>query len=287
MTEGAMIAKMLVCLEGSPSSDATTQTAIEIASQRKASLSGIAIIDEPDIRAGAATGIGGSSFKHERDLSLLADARRRADEWLATFVGRCEAAGLLARTLEVVGRPFEVILAEMERHDLTLIGRDANFRFETNSEDRATREKILRHASHPILLVPERASCSQPALGATVLIAYDGGVAATRALTSFAVSGLAESRDIHVASVGDDGDKAWEMAERAAAHLRTLGVQAQVHSIVSALDNAAALIDFARELGAGLMVMGAFARSRMAELFSRSVTRALAEGSPMPIYMQH
>ncbi len=282
-----MIKQMLVCLEGSASSDATTQAAIEIASERKASLSGIAIIDEPDIRAGAASGIGGSSFKHERDLSLLADARHRADEWLATFEGRCEAADLPVRMLEVVGRPAEVILAEMEHHDLTLMGRDANFRFETNSEDRATREKILRHASHPLLLVPERASASKPTLGTTVLIAYDGGAAATRALTSFAASGLTESRNIHVASVGDDGDRAWEMAERGAEALRTMGVQAKVHSIVSALESAEALIAFAGEIGASLVVMGAFARSRMAELFSRSVTRALAERSPVPIYMQH
>ncbi len=282
-----MIKQMLVCLEGSPSSEATIGTAIGIAVERKASLSGIAIVDEPDIRAGAATGIGGSSFKHERDLSLLADARHRADAWLATFEGRCKKAGVPVRTLEVVGRPGAVILAEMERHDLTLMGRDANFRFETNSEDRATREQILRHASHPILLVPESVSDSKPALGATAVVAYDAGVAATRALTSFVASGLAESRTIHVASVGEDGDKAWEMAERGAEVLRTLGVQAKVHSIVSALENAEALVDFVGEIGASLVVMGAFARSRLAELFSRSVTRALAEHSPVPLYMQH
>jgi nucleotide-binding universal stress UspA family protein len=262
-------------------------TAIEIAREQHASLTGIAIVDEPDIRAGAATGIGGSSFKHQRDDSLLADARAHADDWVATFEGRCKAAGVPVKTLEVVGRPAGIIIAEMEHHDLTLIGRDANFRFETNGEDRATREKILRHASHPILLVPERAADSQPSLGATVLVAYDGGAAATRALTSFVASGLAESRKIHVATVDDDGERAWEMAERAASSLHAMGVEATVHSIVSVLPNAEALVKLGAEIGASLVVMGAFARSRMAEFFSGSATRALAECSPMPLYLQH
>jgi hypothetical protein len=39
---------------------------------------GLAIVDEPDIRAGTPTGIGGSSFKHERDEALLAEAPRLA-----------------------------------------------------------------------------------------------------------------------------------------------------------------------------------------------------------------
>jgi nucleotide-binding universal stress UspA family protein len=282
-----MIKSILVCLEGSASTATTTLTAIEIAHELNASLSGIAIVDEPDIQAGALGGIGGSSFKHERDVALLADARTRADAWLAAFKDRCTTAKVQARALEVVGRPSEIILAEMGRHDLTLIGRDANFRFETNREDRVTREKILRHAAHPILLVPERAEQSSFMLGSTVLVAYDGGEAAQRALASFAASGLAESRTIHVATVGDDGARAWEMANLAVESLRASGIQATGHSIVSTLSNAEALAKFGQTLGAGMVVMGAFARSRMAELFGGSATRALAEHSQTPLYLQH
>src|SRR5215471_413719 len=130
-----MIAKILVCLEGSASSDAATSVAIETAKRLAATLVGLAIIDEPDIRAGTATSIGGSSFKHERDEALVADARKQAEAWLTKFADRCHAAGVSARTVEVVGRPAAKILDEMQAHDLTVIGRDANFRFETESED--------------------------------------------------------------------------------------------------------------------------------------------------------
>ena len=71
-----MIKEALVCLESSASSEAATRLAITIANESQARLVGLAIVDEPDIRAGAATGIGGASYKHERDESLLADARQ-------------------------------------------------------------------------------------------------------------------------------------------------------------------------------------------------------------------
>src|SRR5438270_315217 len=98
-----MIKEILVCLEASPSSEAATRTAIAIARDLGAALVGLAIVDEPDIRAGAATGIGGASFKHERDEVLVADARRQAADWLALFERRCREAKVPAHALEVVG----------------------------------------------------------------------------------------------------------------------------------------------------------------------------------------
>src|SRR6476661_8688372 len=120
-----MIKEALVCLEGSQSSEAATRLAITIANDFKARLVGLAIVDEPDIRAGAATGIGGASYKHERDDALVAEARRAAADALALFERRCREAAVDARVLEIVGRPAASILAEMETRDLTVMGRDA------------------------------------------------------------------------------------------------------------------------------------------------------------------
>jgi nucleotide-binding universal stress UspA family protein len=279
-----MVKDILVCLEGSPSSEAATRLSIEIAQTCEARLAGLAIIDEPDIRAGAAVGIGGASFKHDRDETLVADARKHADDWIALFERRCREANVPASTLEIVGRPAESILREMNAHDLTVIGRDANFRFETEKDDLKTRDTILHRAARPVLLVPESA---EDKLGQVVLIAYDGSGAAKRALTSFADSGLAQARQIHVATVDDNGSQAWEMANRAVQMLAAMGIAAQAHNIVSVLPNVDALFEKAKKLGAGLMVMGAFAHSRLQHLFSGSATRGLVEKSEIPLYLQH
>src|SRR3954470_2794723 len=279
-----MIKEALVCLESSASSDAATRLAITIANQSKARLVGLAIVDEPDIRAGAATGIGGASYKHERDEALLADARHAAADALALFERRCREANVEARALEIVGRPADSILAEMEARDLTIIGRDANFRFETESDDAATREAILHRATRPVLLVPE--SADGP-ISQTVVVAYDGSRAAKRAIASFAASGLAASRNVHVATVDDNGARAYEMASAGVKALADAGVAAVPHNIVTALTNVEALFKFAGEIHAGLMVMGAFAHSRLAHLFHGSVTRGLVERTDVPLYLQH
>lgn len=278
-----MIKEILVCLEGSPSSDAAIRTAIEIARALSATLVGLAVVDEPDIRAGAAVGIGGASFKHERDETLIADAHQHATEWLAALERRCRDAGVAARTLEVVGRPTDSILEEADKHDLTVLGRDANFRFETDADDTKTREAILHRATRPVLLVPEGAFN----LGAKVVVAYDGSGAAKRAIASFIASGLHAGRQIHVASVDDNGAQAWELASRAVALFKEAGIAAKAHNIVSPLSNVDALFGFAKTLGAGMMVMGAFAHSRLRHLFQGSATRGMVERTAIPLFLQH
>ena len=279
-----MIKEALVCLESSPSSEAATRLATSIATDHGAKLVGLAIVDEPDIRAGAATGIGGASFKHERDETLVADARKRAADCLALFERRCREASIPARSLELVGRPAASILAEMEARDVTIIGRDANFRFETESDDTATREAILHSAARPVLLVPENTVVP---LARNVVVAYDGSKAAKRAIASFAASGLARAHSIHVASVDDSGAQAWELATAGVKILVDGGIAAVPHNLVSALSNVEALFAFAKEINAGLMVMGAFAHSRLAHLFHGSVTRGVVERTTIPLYLQH
>ena len=126
-----MIKDILICLEGSPSSERATDLSIEIARELGARLAGLAIVDEPTIRAGAATSIGGSSFKQHRDEVLVQDAQKQIAEYLARFEARCREAGLTPQLIEQRGKPSEKILEEMQARDITLIGRHVNFLFET------------------------------------------------------------------------------------------------------------------------------------------------------------
>jgi len=282
-----MIKNILVCIDGSVSSEETTLTAIKIARERNASLVGMAISHTPGSQPGMRAGIHGSSIDRRWTNLRPVDAHDYAAMLLATFERCCRSARVPVRVLKIVPRSPEDIIAEIERQDLTLIGHEATFQLESKGGHRSTREKILRRISRPVVLIPDDATGVSDPLGPTVLVAYDGGPAAARAMASFVASGLGESRDVHVATVGEDGEKAMETAMHAAEDLRASGIRAIPHSIVSALPDSDALVEFATKLGAGLVVMGAFARSRIKELFSGSLTRALVAGSPAPIYLQH
>jgi nucleotide-binding universal stress UspA family protein len=275
---------ILVCLEGSPSTAAAVRLAIDIAKPLEAHLVGLAIVDEPDIRAGTPTSIGGSSFKHERDEALVAEARKHAADAMALFERRCREAGVPGRPLEIVGRPVDAILEEMVTRDLTILGRDANFKFEIESQDSHTRDAILHRATTPVLVCPESAPL---AVGSKILVAYDGSGAAKRALASFAASGLARGREVHVVTIDDNGAIAWDMANKAVQVLQAADITAKGHNLVSLLSNVEVITKLAKDLQAGMIVMGAFTRSRLRELFSGSVTRSLVETTEIPLYLQH
>jgi nucleotide-binding universal stress UspA family protein len=187
-----------------------------------------------------------------------------------------------ARVLELRGVPAETILGELARHDLTVLGRDVNFRFATEEHDVATRDVILRRAGKPVLLVPDPCLDGEP-----VLIAYDGSLAARRALDSFATSGLARGRPLHVAAVHDDGAIAWELAEQGRLRLRELDLAATTHNIVSMLSITEALLEKRKQLGAGLMVLGAYTRSRFSRLLWGSVTAQMLAKTPVPLFLHY
>jgi nucleotide-binding universal stress UspA family protein len=276
-----MIKDMLVCLEGSPSSGQATELAIRLGLALEANLVGLAIVDEPDIRAGAASGIGGSSYKRDRDAALLKDAHEHAEQWIEAFLARCREVGVAARALEQRGRPAATILVEMRQHDLTFIGRNVNFLFETEEHDKTTRDAVVARAPKPVMVVPE----TLVEAGRAVLIAYDGSTAAKRALRAFADSGLAKDRPIHVASVGDEGAPAYELAAVGCELLREQGIKAQPHSVVSVLSIAEAILMQRQKLGAGILVSGAYAHSRLSHLIWGSVTHELLEKTVVPLFL--
>jgi nucleotide-binding universal stress UspA family protein len=281
--EQALINEILVCIEGSASGERAIELAITMAQKLGARLTGLAIVDEPDIRSGAATGIGGSSYKRQRDDALVSDAEARVHMWLERFGARCQRAGVPAHVLEERGRPEATILEKMGAYDLTLMGRHANFKFETMANDSGTRDGILHRSRKPVLVVPEEAPLESP----RVMIAFDGSSAAKRAIRSFADSGLATGRELHVACVDDDGASAWEMAARGVALFAELGFAAVPMNVVSVLPIADALIEARGKLGAGLMVMGAYTKSGLSELIWGSVTRELVEKTAVPLFLQH
>jgi nucleotide-binding universal stress UspA family protein len=277
--------EILVCLEGSPSTERAIVHGIALARRLGAGLRGLAIVDEPDIRAGTPSGIGGSSYKQQRDRTLLEDAQNRSEEWMLAFTDRCRAAGL-ERNVEVVkriGRPAAIILEELARSDLAVLGREVNFRFETDEDDRKTRDSVLHHARKPMLVVPEKEDEASEA----VLIAYDGSSASRRAVESFAASGLAAGRPLHMVSVDDEGARAWEMADRGAETLRAAGMEPTLHNVVSTLSIAGAILELQARLNAGLIVMGAYAHSRIAALIWGSVTRELVDKTTVPLFLHH
>jgi nucleotide-binding universal stress UspA family protein len=140
--------------------------------------------------------------------------------------------------------------------------------------------------SVPVLVVPD--TCAAPAAGASVLVAWNGSREAARALDG-ALPVLRWADRIVVL----DGSRATPETRRAPAPdlapwLSRRGLKPEVRRFEH--DGAAAgpaILEAARELGADLIVMGAWGHSRLAELILGGATRHLFTHSDRPMLVAH
>lgn len=274
--------EILVCLEGSASTARAVDVAIDLARSLPAGLVGLAVVDQAEV-AGGMPQVGNSRVRYGARAVPRGDARLRTRAWLADFVARGRAAGVAVRARSVHGRPDETIPAEVPRHDLTVLGRDVRFRIEPSDPDRYTRDRILRRAGRPMIVVPEPIA---PA-GSAVLLAYDGSAAATRALHSLADCRLARGREVHVATVNADGARALEIALHGCALLGQLGVRAVPENVVSSESTAAALLTRCARINAGLIALGGYIPSPLARLVWGSVTHEVVERATVPVFLHY
>jgi nucleotide-binding universal stress UspA family protein len=166
--------------------------------------------------------------------------------------------------------------------DLVVLSRAGSDRDEPRM---ATVESALFDSGRPVLIVPP--STAEPAtLGDTIVISWNGSTETARAVT-FAMPFLIRARQAVVLTVkgatveGPSGDEI-------AATLRLHGVPATAISHEDARHSpGAAILAHARELGADLLVKGAYTQSRIRELIFGGATRHILEHAELPVLMAH
>ncbi len=271
---------ILVGLDGSPEGESAVDLSLRWARQTGARLVGLGIVDEPTIRRPEPVPMGASHYKRERDERLLEDARRRVEEFLAGFAGRCAAEDVPYEVIEKVGLPHEQIVLTGQLYDLVVLPRQSHFHFETERKADDTVEKVLRHSARPVVVVPPRQRRSGP-----VVVAYDGGVHAARALQAFQALGIEPSAEVLVVSVHEDAREAVERAELAIAFLASHGIPALRTIVAAAGPVAPVILGAVENVDARLLVAGMRDRRRLTELFSGSTTQALLRGAQVPLFL--
>lgn len=276
-----MVRSILVGLDGSPFSVSAIELGVQWAKTLDAMLVGIAVIDEPAICQPQPMPIGGSQFKERRDEALLASARRKAEQLLATFSVKCADAEVSSKVLEDTGTPSERIRLEAQRYDMILLGKQTYYQFEEVEHGDDTLIDVLKATPRPVVAVPEKLGN-----GKSVVVAYDGSLQAARTLHAFQSTGLERSHDVHVVTIHTDHDEAVRHAERAIDFLSFHQIKAQRH-IVGSSSPASAIIEKSRQLDAALVVMGAYGQSAFQEFFFGSVTKTVLKEAQCPLFLYH
>jgi nucleotide-binding universal stress UspA family protein len=283
-----MLRSILIGIDFAGSDVTTQRLGIQWATRTGATLVGLAIVDEPGIRAlEPAWPVGGKPgvdpIYYRGYEARLEEMHHKAGQLLEQFAARCDEAGVAHAEMKAVGSPHERIQEEAQTCDVILLTRRSHLRFIAgDDEGDATLRKVLKDTPRPMVAVPKTEWPEGP-----VVIAYDGSLQAARALAAFAATGLGESSKIHVISVGSSPIAAAECTDRACKFLSHHKIVAVVHNLSSSAPPEEVILEQIRRLNAGLLVMGAYGRPVLREFFVGSVTRKMLEESPVPLFLYH
>lgn len=139
-------------------------------------------------------------------------------------------------------------------------------------------ERIVR-ASHKPVFVASRAF--QPIQ--KVLVAYDGGASAMKAVDHIARSPLFQRLAVHVVTVGTTTHEVTKGLADARAMLKVVGIEAETSVLPGQPETALAkLVD---EAHFDMLVMGAYGHSRIRSLIIGSTTTAMIRSCKVPIVL--
>lgn len=205
---------------------------------------------------------------------------------LAEFSRKAEAAGVLGQVfharadLYLVG---EYVAERARTRDLCLVPIADSL-----DGQRAVAEAVVFGSGRPtVLFRPGVANLPRGGLD-TVVLAWDGSRTAARAMSD-ALPLLAKAREVRVLTVvGEKPGARAGLGEDALRHLNAHGVAAVVDEVDPAGRRVGQVLeDYVEKCGCGLLVMGAYGRSRVREFILGGATEHMLSHLTAPVLLSH
>lgn len=183
---------------------------------------------------------------------------------------------------------IDAAIAEMRCVDLSILGQYDPDRDRAGFGRRLAEQAVMANGG-PVLFLPY--APSTVAVGETVLVSWDGGREAARAARD-ALPLLRTAKRIVILSLLGyrfrTGDDAQRSQVRLAAYLAAHGIEAEGRDMPCTIDrHGELLLSQVADLGADLVVMGAYGHARVRELILGGVTRIMLDSMTVPVLMSH
>jgi nucleotide-binding universal stress UspA family protein len=274
---------ILVHVDDGPRSALRLGVALGFAAQFRAHLVGMYVVPTRELAPSVAALLPADMVAAH--LQEMGAAQHRAE---AQFRQAAGAAGCTAIEWRApAGSPIDAAVAHARCSDLTILGQ-GNPADPASFFEKELTEAVVLTTGRPTLIVPFAMATTTP--GQNVLVAWDGGREASRAVGD-ALPVLANARHVTVMALQED--KVEPVADaaalaRLAAYLGTHGINAKVvRWEVADVSLGEWLLSRAADLGVDLIVMGAYAHTRLRELVLGGVTRTMLTAMTVPVLMSH
>jgi nucleotide-binding universal stress UspA family protein len=207
-----------------------------------------------------------------------------ADDLCQSIRNLAQTAGVAA-SVEVVTDAIDPLFSRIGKrarlHDISVCGRPRS------SDVWATElsETLLLSSGRPAILAPDGFDAARSSNA--VVIAWDGSAVAARAIGS-AMPFIDKAGQVEIVSVlgdrhADDLVAGADLAPMLAHH----GVKVTVTNLPYSRNVGKTIVEHAQNVRAGMIVMGAYAHSRLKQMVLGGTTTTMLQYSPVPILMAH
>jgi nucleotide-binding universal stress UspA family protein len=284
---------VLIPLFGSEADSWCLRAGMAVAKRFGAHADGLFVrIDPADVIPAIGDGVSPAVVMQLTDAAA-AEMARQSEAARGAFETACEQAGIAlvdgpgqgtaasARWIELTGRRDEIIPTKARVSDLTVLARSHD---QAPPELDAVIEATLFGAGRPLLIVPPGGA---RALGESIAVAWNGGTEAARAV-GWALPFLENAGAVHCLTAQTRRTRA-DVALELSDYLAWRGIACERHAIAAQEDEpvGAALLRVASEIGADLLVMGGYGRTRLSELVLGGVTRHVLAEATLPVLLSH
>ena len=269
---------VLVHLDSSERATARLETAIGLARAHGARLTGLYVVPQIVVPGFVQVHVGPELLNIQRSISMKEAAaveesfreRLRREDMVSEW--RCEN-----------GDAYEILPLHARYEDVVVIG-------QTPPDDHSGRlllqlpEQVILASGRPVIVIPYIGAQAEPPK--RILVAWNGSRESTRAVHD-AMPLLERAEQVTVLSVNPDKGRPAPGAD-IAAHLARHEVRAEAAETVNGeIDTGDVLLSRAADLGADLIVLGAYGHSRAREWTIGGVTRTLLRHMTVPVLMSH
>lgn len=278
--EHSSFSKILLGLDGSAHAEAAIEYACQLAHSYSATITGVAIIDQPGIQSSSGpVPIGAARYDIQLEEQQLKETEEKARGILNDFSRICDDRNINAILHADTGSPVSELIEESKFHDFIVIGKQTSFEYNAN-ETYGTLQRVLRNGLIPVLAAPDSVREIKK-----VLVAYDNSIPASKAVHMFLLLGIWNACDITLLTVNDDADAAQSLLDNLGEFFESYGIKPNLATQSGHPDTA--IKSYIAENDIDMLVMGAYGRKSVREFFVGSVTQHLIQETTIPLFLYH
>lgn len=273
---------ILVHVDQSPRALMRLDIAAELARQHGAHLTALQVLDVALPVMAMGDGGGGAVIaelmEQMRQSALAAGVKLKV-----AFEAALARDGIMGEWRQVEGTTQEILALHGRYADLLVLGQD-----DPESDSAGLLEAMVFDCGQPVLAIPFAGSFKT--IGKRVLVGWNASREAARALhDALPLIAKAETATVFLANpkrgLGGHGE---EPGADIARHLARHGMKVEVaKAVADDVPDSALLLNHASDMGADLLVMGAYGHSRLREFILGGMTRSLLREMTVPVLLSH